>query len=90
MISKIRNTDIPNYVTILHDNNESNICRFLLLSSTLYSLLSERMVNLCVTSKIRDIIKQEKGIHSYDSFFRILFNELINKKINSPSNGLQT
>ena len=33
--------------------------------------------------------KQEKGIHSYDSFFKILFSELINNKINSSSKGLQ-
>mgnify|MGYP004007925453 CR=1 len=90
MTSKIKNTSILNYITISQNNDESNIiCCFLLLSFTLSLLLSERMVNLCVTSEIRNIIKQEKGIHSYDSFFKILFSELINKKINPSSNGLQ-
>jgi len=90
MISKIKNTSILNYITISQNNDESNIiCCFLLLSFTLSLLLSERMVNLCVTSEIRNIIKQEKGIHSYDSFFKILFSELINNKINSSSKGLQ-
>jgi hypothetical protein len=90
MTSKIKNTSILNYITISQNNDESNIiCCFLLLSFTLSLLLSERMVNLCVTSEIRNIIKQEKGIHSYDSFFKILFSELINNKINSSSKGLQ-
>jgi hypothetical protein len=42
------------------------------------------MVNLCVTSETRNMIKQEKGIHSYDSFLKKLFSELINKKISIP------
>jgi hypothetical protein len=90
MTSNTKNVSIPNHITISYYRNKSNIiCRFLLLSFTLSLLLSERMVNLCVTSEIRNIIKQEKGIHSYDSFFKILFSELINKKINPSSNGLQ-
>ena len=90
MTSNTKNVSIPNHITISYYRNKSNIiCRFLLLSFTLSLLLSERMVNLCVTSEIRNIIKQEKGIHSYDSFFKILFSELINKKINASSNGLQ-
>ena len=90
MTSKIKNTSILNYITISQNNDESNIiCCFLLLSFTLSLLLSERMVNLCVTSETRNMIKQEKGIHSYDSFFKILFSELINNKINSSSKGLQ-
>ena len=85
MTSKIKNTSILNYITISQNNDESNIiCCFLLLSFTLSLLLSERMVNLCVTSEIRNIIKQEKGIHSYDSFLKKLFSELINKKISIP------
>ena len=90
MTSNTKNVSIPNHITISYYRNKSNIiCRFLLLSFTLSLLLSERMVNLCVTSEIRNIIKQEKGIHSYDSFFKILFSELINNKINSSSKGLQ-
>ena len=85
MTSNTKNVSIPNHITISYYRNKSNIiCRFLLLSSTFFSLLSERMVNLCVTSETRNMIKQEKGIHSYDSFLKKLFSELINKKISIP------
>jgi hypothetical protein len=36
--------------------------------------MSERMVNICVNTELRNMIKQKKGSQTYNQFFKNLLN----------------